>query len=70
MAIKIAKNYDPTFNFLGKSHSDEIAFKIANAQINPKTFEDYADIKILSTTKGKSSKRRIAERYIIKSKEK
>ncbi len=24
-AIKIAKNYDPTFNFLGKTHNDILA---------------------------------------------
>lgn len=70
MAIKIAKNYDPTFNFLGKSHSDEIAFKIANAQINPKTLQEYSVREILSTVRGKSSKRKKLERLLRKSKEK
>lgn len=42
MALKIAKSFDPSFEFLGKVHDDKIAQDISNGLVNPKTMLLYA----------------------------
>lgn len=55
IALKTAWNFDPTMEFLGKVHDEELAQKMASGIINPRTLKPYDEVALKSLKKIASS---------------